>query len=246
MAPTVIATAKTSKQGRLIASKKAYSAERTIPKMSSMDEVDTLRNVICNCIVFVSTSLLIVGQLISENNLRGVVLIGGFLFVVNVVTTSYHYRRVVALQSALKTSEARRKLVVRRAQVEAARSAMLIDDEDNAANIILDIERGLDDTPFDTDMKPAVALDEATADDEIADDNDVDEEGMVKREMERRRQKRREYRVAYQKDLDLRPSMETSGSRKKAKNITHKKKRTKREARVAGHGAGFLARFIRA
>jgi hypothetical protein len=58
---------------------------------------DTLVFVASTCVVFFSTTLVIIGELLRERNGRGVVVVGGSMLVVNMLMTRYHYRRVCSV-----------------------------------------------------------------------------------------------------------------------------------------------------
>lgn len=53
----------------------------------------SVREVICNCLAFVATTLVVIGELFNEHNLWGVVIVGGALSTVNILVTSVGLER---------------------------------------------------------------------------------------------------------------------------------------------------------
>lgn len=81
-------------------SKTAPALKPEEPTKHEGPDPDSIRFVLSTCIAFFSTSLVMVGEMASENNMQGLVIIGGSMFIVNVLMTRYHLRRVRELQAS--------------------------------------------------------------------------------------------------------------------------------------------------
>lgn len=55
---------------------------------------DSFCFVVSTCVAFVSTSLVVVGEMASEKNMQGLVIIGGSMVIINTLMTRFHLRRV--------------------------------------------------------------------------------------------------------------------------------------------------------
>lgn len=58
------------------------------------DETDNFDILVCTCVAFVATTLIVVGQMMNEGDLRAVVVIGGCMLSTNVLMTRHHYHRL--------------------------------------------------------------------------------------------------------------------------------------------------------
>lgn len=58
------------------------------------DETDNLDILVCTCVAFAATTLIVVGQMMNEGDLRAVVVIGGSMLTTNFFMTRHHYHRL--------------------------------------------------------------------------------------------------------------------------------------------------------
>jgi hypothetical protein len=73
---------------------RAIRTSSQVREAAEDDTRDTFEFLASTCVAFAATTLVIVGQLLTEGNGRGVALIGGAMAVVNVAMTRHHYCRV--------------------------------------------------------------------------------------------------------------------------------------------------------
>lgn len=68
--------------------RKAHAKDEEEGEDDEQEEVPLEREVICNCMAFLATTMVVVGELMSERNLWAVIVIGGGLSAINIIITS--------------------------------------------------------------------------------------------------------------------------------------------------------------
>lgn len=68
--------------------RKAHAKDEEEGEDDEQDKVRLEREVICNCMAFLATTMVVVGELMNERNLWAVIVIGGGLSAINVIITS--------------------------------------------------------------------------------------------------------------------------------------------------------------
>lgn len=74
--------------------KPSFPLEKNALAASDGPDPDSLCFVVSTCVAFISTSLVVLGEMASEKNMQGLVIIGGSMMIINTLMTRYHLRRV--------------------------------------------------------------------------------------------------------------------------------------------------------